>query len=186
VRSLTLVHYHINEIGDIQTQPPRHKSLTPFGISLVKAMNQKGMIVDLAHAARGTSLKAMEVTEKPVMISHSAVRRSGFDNARFIGKDEAKMLVSTGGIIGAWPAGLGLSTFDDYIDQIFHLVDELGIDHVSIGTDMDANYKPVFHSYNQAPLLVGTLLKRGMNEAEVTKIIGGNFMRVFKEVSVNR
>ena len=183
MRSLTLVHYHINEVGDIQTETPRYNTLSVFGISLVKAMNRKGMIIDLAHAARGTSLKTMEVTEKPVMISHTAVRRKGFDNARFISKDEAKMMVNTGGIIGAWPAGLGLSTFSDYIDQIFHLVDEVGIDHVSVGTDMDANYKPVFYSYNQAPLLAGALLKRGMTETELAKILGGNFMRVFKEVT---
>jgi membrane dipeptidase len=185
MRSLTLVHYHINEIGDIQTAPPRYKTLTPFGINLVKQMNNKGMLIDLAHAARGTSLKAMEVTQKPVMISHTAIRREGFDNARFIGMDEAKMAASTGGIIGAWPAGFGLLTLADYIDQIFHLVDEIGIDHVALGTDMDANYKPVFYSYKQGPLLAGTLLKRGMSKTEAAKILGGNFMRVFREVSVN-
>ncbi len=183
MRSLTLMHYHINEIGDIQTEPRRYKTLTPFGISLVKAMNKKGMLIDLAHAARETSLKAMEVTDKPVMISHTAIRRTGFDNARFIGLDEAKMAANTGGVIGAWPAGLGLATFSDYIDQIFHLVDEIGIDHVALGSDMDANYKPVFYNYQQAPILAGTLLKRGMGEEGTAKILGGNFMRVFKEVS---
>jgi len=185
MRSITLMHYHINQVGDIQTQPPRHKTLSPFGVDLVKAMNKKGMLIDLAHAARGTSLKAMEVTEKPVMISHTAIRRPGFDNARFIGMDEAKMLANTGGIIGAWPAGLGLSTFSDYIDQIFHLVDEIGIDHVAMGSDMDANYKPVFYSYQQGPLLAGTLLQRGMSESEAAKFLGGNFMRVFREVATN-
>ncbi len=183
MRSLTLVHYHINEIGDIQTEAPRYNTLTPFGIQLVKAMNRKGMLIDLAHAAKGTSMKTMEVTEKPVMISHSAIRREGFDHPRFIDLEEAKMAAATGGIIGAWPAGIGLTTFSDYIDQIFHLVDALGIDHVALGTDMDANFKPVFESYAQGPLLAGALLKRGMSEDEAAKMLGGNFMRVFREVA---
>ena len=182
-RSLTLVHYHINEIGDIQPQPPRYNTLTPFGISLVKAMNRKGILIDLAHAAKGTSLKALEITEKPVMVSHSAVRHSGFDHPRFIDLDEARLVAETGGIIGAWPAGFGLTTFADYRDQIFRLIDDVGIDHVSIGTDMDANYKPVFDNYEMTPLLVGSLLEAGLSEIDTGKIIGGNFLRVFKEVS---
>ncbi len=93
------------------------------------------------------------------------------------------MVAETGGIIGAWPAGLGLLTLADYIDQIFRLVDDVGIDHVALGTDMDANYKPVFDDYELTPLLVGSLLKRGMSEEETAKFIGGNFMRVFKQVT---
>ena len=182
-RSLTLVHYHINEIGDIQTEAPRYNTLTPFGVSLVKAMNRKGLLIDLAHAAKGTSLKVLEVTEKPVMVSHSAVRHSGFDHSRFIDLDEAKMVAETGGIIGAWPAGIGLTTFSDYLDQIFRLIDDVGIDHVALGTDMDANYKPVFDNYELTPLLVGSLLERGLSKIDAAKIIGGNFMRVFKAVT---
>ncbi|RLA05116.1 MAG: hypothetical protein DRQ47_01985 [Gammaproteobacteria bacterium] len=183
-RSLTLVHYHINEIGDIQTEPPKYNTLTPFGVSLVKEMNKKGMIIDLAHAAKNTSIKAMEVTEKPVMVSHSAVRHADFDSPRFIDPEEARLVAQTGGIIGAWPAGIGLSSLSDYIDQILRLVDDIGIDHVAIGTDMDANYKPVFDNYKSTPLLAGSLLKRGFSTEDAAKVFGGNFMRVFKAVTV--
>ena len=180
IRSMTLVHYHINEVGDIQTEPPRHKTLTPFGHSLVRAMNKKGMIIDLAHMEKNTALKVLEITEKPVMNSHTAIRRSGFDSNRFIDFEDAKGIAETGGIIGAWPAGIGLSTLDDYIDQIFRTVDDLGINHVSLGTDMDATYKPVFDTYLRLPLLAGTLLQRGMHEEEAAKLLGGNFTRLFK------
>jgi len=183
-RSMTLVHYHINEIGDIQTEPPHHNGLSNFGKSVVKKMNQKGMLIDLAHAARATSMQAMELTEKPVMISHSAVRHPNFDSKRFINLEEGKRLAETGGIIGAWPAGLGgLLSMEDYIEQIFRLIDDIGIAHVAMGTDMDANYKPVFDDYSLTPLLVGRLLEKGMSETETAQVIGGNFMRVFKQVS---
>ena len=96
---------------------------------------------------------------------------------------QAKLLVETGGIIGAWPAGIGLNNFSDYLDQIFRLIDDVGVDHVAFGTDMDATYKPIFDNYQMTPLLVGSLLKKGLSTVEAAKIFGGNFMRVFKEVT---
>ncbi|HFB64545.1 MAG TPA: hypothetical protein ENJ60_03300 [Aeromonadales bacterium] len=183
IRSITLMHYHINDIGDIQTAPAKHHGLTAFGQQLVRSMNAKGMLIDLAHTARESFMKVMEITTQPVMVSHTAIRRKGFDSARFIDQDQATAVAEAGGIIGAWPAGIGLATFKDYVDQIFHLVDEVGIDHVALGTDMDANYQPRLDKYQMLPLLAGTLLSRGMHEAEVEKIFAGNFMRVFKEVT---
>ncbi len=183
IRSITLMHYHINDIGDIQTKPPQYNGLSAFGEKLVPAMNEIGILIDLAHAAKGTFMRAIELSSKPVMVSHTAIRRKGFNHPRFIDQDQANAVVNGGGIIGAWPAGIGLQTFKDYVDQIFHLVDEVGIDHVALGTDMDANYKPRFDNYQMLPLLAGTLLSRGMHQAEVEKIFAANFIRVFAAVT---
>ncbi len=182
IRCITIMHYHVNEAGDIQTQLPQHKTLTPFGISLIKRMNEKGMMIDLAHAHKQTLYKTLDVTQKPIMVSHALIRHGDFDHPRFIDIEDAKKVAETGGIVGAWPAGLGLYSLSDYIDQIFRQIDDIGIDHVAIGTDMDANYKPVFYNYSQAPILAGSLLKRGLNQEEAGKILGGNFLRFFKEV----
>lgn len=183
LRSITIVHYHINEIGNIQTAATKHAGLTGFGRNLIKAMNQKGMLIDLAHAAKATAMDAIELSIKPVMVSHTAIRGEGFDSPRFIDLDQAKLVAEGGGIVGAWPAGIGLSSLSDFTDQILRTIDLIGIDHVALGTDMDANYKPVFDNYRQLPLLVGALLKRGLSEAEATRFLGGNFLRVFREVT---
>lgn len=65
------------------------------------------------------------------------------------------------------------------MDRTFELIDAVGINHVCLGTDMDANYQPVFDTYANLPHYVAGLLKRGLHEAEVAKLVGGNFLRVW-------
>ena len=183
IRIITLVHYRHNDIGDIMTEAPKHGGLTDFGAQVVRRMEEKGMLIDLAHASRDTARQVLDIAEKPVLFTHTAIRGTGFDHPRFIDLDLAKAAVETGGLIGAWPVGIGLSSLADYVDQIFRLVDMLGIDAVAIGSDMDANYKPVYYDFRQLPLLVAALMQRGMQNQEIAKIVGGNFIRVFKSLA---
>ena len=183
IRIITLVHYRHNDIGDIMTEAPKHGGLTDFGAQVVRRMEEKGMLIDLAHASRDTARQVLDIAEKPVLFTHTAIRGTGFDHPRFIDLDLAKAAVEAGGLIGAWPVGIGLSSLSDYVDQIFRLVDLLGIDAIAIGSDMDANYKPVYYDFRQLPLLVAALMQRGMQNQEIAKIVGGNFIRVFKSLA---
>jgi membrane dipeptidase len=182
VRSITIVHYHINQIGDIQTEAPVHEGLTPLGKSIIGEMNRTGIIVDLAHATFAVAKGVVEVSTKPVMISHTNLSTPAFSHPRLISAEHAKLVASAGGIIGSWPSGVGQTTFADYIDSIRRLVDTVGIEHVAIGTDMDANFRPVLRSYRDWSLIPAALLARGMHEREAAAIMGGNFLRVFKAV----
>ncbi len=180
VRAITIVHYHVNQIGDIQTEAPVHGGLTPLGKSIIGEMNRAGIMADLAHATFAVTKDVLDVSTKPIMISHSNLTTPAFNHPRLISSEHAKLVAAAGGIIGSWPSGFGQSTFADYIDSIQRLVDAVGIDHAAIGTDMDANYRPVLRSYLDWSLIPAALLARGMHEAEVAKIMGGNFQRVFK------
>jgi membrane dipeptidase len=93
----------------------------------------------------------------------------------------ARAVFDAGGVVGTWPAGIVLRTQGDYVQAILELVDLLGEDHVAAGTDMDANCKPVFETYAKMPLLVGGLLRPGMPEEALAKLIGANFLRVFTQ-----
>lgn len=179
MRSITIVHYRVNEVGDIQTEAATHGGLTPFGADLVRAMNAQGMLIDLAHASFETTRQVVAITQKPVMLSHSHLGDGPGANPRLISVDHARLVAGTGGVIGSWPAGITQRSFGDFITETLRLIDAVGVDHVAIGTDMDANYRPVFDSYRQWPLAVALLLERKMSEADVAKIIGGNFLRVF-------
>ncbi len=182
VRSVTLVHYRVNELGDIQTEEAKHGGLTVFGREIVREMNSMGMIVDLAHATFEATAHALEESSKPIMISHSHLASTGAEHPRLLSERHAKMVAEAGGVIGAWPAGFAQESLADYCDEICRLVEIIGVDHVAIGTDLDANYKPVLTSYKQFPQLAAGLEELGMSSEEVDQVLGGNFVRLFDEV----
>ena len=75
-----------------------------------------------------------------------------------------------------------MTTLDEYVGRIIDLAEVLGPEHVSLGTDMDANYKPVFDTYANLPHYVVGLTRRGLREDEVAKLVGGNFLRILAAV----
>ncbi len=183
LRSITIVHYRASEIGDIQTQKPVRGGLTDFGLEAIKEMEKQGIIIDLAHASEPTAFKALANLKVPTICSHTHL--SGGPSGefpRFISNDLAKAITEKGGIIGAWPTGVGISTLDGFVKRIMELFEKLGAQSVCLGTDMDANYKPVVTKYTDLVLVISELLKRGVNEADIKAFMGGNFMRVFKAV----
>jgi membrane dipeptidase len=186
VRSITLVHYRPNEVGDIQTAPAVTGGLSPFGAEVIREMERLGMVVDLAHASEATVAAAMKVCTRPVMCSHTHVNGRGATHPRFISPEMAKEISSRGGVIGAWPAGIGMTTLDEYVGRIIDLAETLGPEHVSLGTDMDANFQPVMTSYRQLPELVAGLLKRGYGTKNAAGFVGGNFLRVYEAVWAGR
>jgi membrane dipeptidase len=182
VRSITLVHYRQNAFGDTQTSPPVHEGLSPLGRVLVKEANRLGVIIDLAHASYDTTLDVLAESTQPVMISHSHLGGGGRDHPRLLTVEHAAAVAAEGGVVGAWPSGVSSETFDDFVDEIVRLVDAIGVDHVGIGTDMDANYRPVLTTYDQFAALETSLSQRGFSDAEVDKILGGNAVGLVRAV----
>lgn len=182
VRMITLVHYHNNAVGDIMTGESLGRGLTDFGADVVAQMNDLGIMIDLAHATEDLAFQVVAASTKPVVVSHTHINGPGVENARFISSGLAKAVTDTGGFIGAWPAGYGLDTLAEFIDRIEELIAVVGEDHVALGSDMDANYKPVLETYRKMPLVVGALTKRGVSDEVIIKIMGGNFLRVMDAV----
>lgn len=183
VRSITLVHYRPSEYGDIQTAPPVHGGLTRLGADVVNEMNRIGLVIDVAHASFDTVVDVVEISSAPLMLSHSHLQTETVKHPRLISTEHAKLIATNGGVIGSWPSGVSNRTLVDFVDETLRLVDVVGIDHVAIGTDLDANYKPVLTDYQQFPELAALLLQRGLSEEEAGKVLGLNFLRVFDAVS---
>lgn len=182
VRSITLVHYRINDLGDIQTEDPRHDGLTSVGLDVIAEMNRLGMVIDLAHATLATTAAAAEASRAPIMVSHSHLAAPGADHPRLLSADHARLVAESGGVIGAWPAGIVAASLDDFADEIARLIDVVDIEHVALGTDLDANYRPVLTTHSQLPELATLLRTRGLRSLDVDLVLGGNFLRMWRAV----
>src|SRR5213594_3887214 len=73
IRCIQLTHYRVNELGDIQTEAPRHGGLTPFGRDVIREMNRLGLIVDVAHLTFDGVRTAVAVSTKPMILSHTVL-----------------------------------------------------------------------------------------------------------------
>jgi membrane dipeptidase len=187
IRSLQLVHYRVNELGDIQTEQPVHGGLTAFGKEVVREMNRLGIVIDVAHARFEVVKGVVETTTQPIILSHSNIMESS-NWARFISPEHARLVASTGGVIGAMPIIFGRRSDDipGYVHFVSRLVDAAGIDHVGIGTDMDGiGPSAIFTSYSRWPSLAAALVDHGYRPEEAAKILGGNAQRVFRRVDAS-
>jgi len=185
IRSLQLVHYRVNELGDIQTEAPMHGGLTAFGREAVREMNRLGIVVDVAHATEPVVRGVTETTTQPIILSHSNIH-DGSGWKRLISPEHARLVAGTGGVIGAMPIMLGHrgDSIAGYVAHISRLVDAVGVDHVAIGTDMDGiGPGVIFSDYARWPSLAAALIDRGYRPEEVGKILGGNAQRVFQRVN---
>ncbi len=179
VRAIQLMHYRINELGDIQTEPVRHGRLTDAGAAVITEMNRLGMVVDGAHAERATLVGILDVARAPIIVSHTGpntLRR----NARHLDDDLLRAVAAKGGVIGVWPLS-STGRLDTFLNEIAYVRDLVGIDHVGVGTDMAGMSTftsiPTYREFAPVP---AALLAHGFSEAELPKVLGGNFLRVFE------
>jgi membrane dipeptidase len=181
--SLTLVHYRVNDIGDVQTEEPVHGGLTAFGREVVAECNRLGMVIDCAHATFETTVGVLEASRQPVMISHSHLDHPGRHHPRLLSPAHARAVADASGLIGAWPSGVTSTSLADFADEIARLADLVGPGHVAVGTDMDANYRPVLTSYAEFAALPELLADRGFSEADTDQILGTNALGLLRNVA---
>ena len=186
VRVIQLVHFRINEIGDVQTAPAKHNGLTAFGRATVKEMNRIGMIIDTAHCSHATLHGVLAHSRQPVILSHTgpaALRKT----SRHLDDDTLRAVAKRNGVVGIWPAIPRGGHLESFLDAIDHVRARIGADHVAIGTDAyGLRGATAIPNHKSFPLIAAGLLRRGCPEADVAKIVGGNCMRLFHHVKETR
>ena len=188
VKYITLCHTYDNQIcnSSTHTSDPG-KGLTAFGKKLVAEMNREGILIDLSHASEGTFWDVIKRSRQPVFCSHSGARAL-CDNDRNITDDQLRALAKNGGVIqtvayGGFLRKDGNATIDDFVRHIHHMVEVAGIDHVGIGTDFDGGGGiPGLQSDSDMINVTMRLIEMGYSDADLAKILGGNFFRVMSEV----
>ena len=137
VRVMQLTYNAVNAVG-FGCLSPEDQGLTAFGKQAVEAMNECGILVDLSHAGVRTLRTAIEVSSKPVAVSHTACR-SLVNNPRNVYDEDLRLLAEHGGVVGIFAMPFlresGQPNAEDYIRHIEHALNVLGTDHVGIGTD---------------------------------------------------
>jgi membrane dipeptidase len=180
LRHLQLTHFRPNELGDTQTEPAEHDGLTGAGAEVIRRCNKLGVIVDVAHGTFELVKKAATVTTKPLVLSHTSLTDRPLPWTRCITSEHAQAIRETGGVVGVWPNLAYFQNYEALAKGFAKMVDSVGIDHVGLGTDqLGLPGGSTMPSYAELPLLTGALLARFTVE-ETSKLLGGNYRRVFE------
>lgn len=233
IRYITLAHSKANHISDSSYDDvPMWQGLSPFGEKLVAEMNRLGIMIDVSHITDEAFRDVIEVTEAPVVATHSSARHftPGFErNAsdeiiEAIGENGGIVMINFGSAFLTEEANKWQERFSaartnlmeqlgtdsrghpeveafseayreqhpypyadagDVADHIERVIDIAGIDHVGLGSDYDGVGDSLPEGLKDAstyPNLIAELLRRGHSEADIRKILGGNLMRVWREV----
>jgi membrane dipeptidase len=123
--------------------------------------------------------RAAATTSKPLILSHSALSDRPYPWTRLVTSDHARAVAATGGVIGIWPVQT-VSNISSYAEAFARMVNVIGVDHVGIGTDQLGLQGPSsMPSYADLPQLAAALRTK-FNDANVAKLLGGNYRRVFE------
>jgi membrane dipeptidase len=185
---LQLVHYYRHSgVGDISTEEPAHGGLTAFGKDVVRTCNRLGMLVDVAHCTSAGIEQVLELSTKPIIYSHGHVSAAapspsqGATAARAIYAPLARRIADGGGVLGVWPLWYSYANLHLYADELARLVNVYGVEHVGIGSDMFGLPRTIMPSYEEFAELPGYLGKRGLKDADIEAVLGGNYIRVLRQ-----
>ena len=178
--------------------------LTDFGKDVIKEMNRVGMVVDVSHMGYRATMEAFEVSEAPVIFSHSNPNGL-WQHARNISDEQIRACAQTGGVIGINGIGdfLGGTSSELIVQNIEYVMNLAGPEHVGLGLDYVIDKQELieyvekypdifppekikdylsFVEPEQFPEFTELLCQKGYSEQIIKGILGGNFLRVATQV----
>lgn len=188
---ITLCHNGDNDICDSAKGCNTHNGVSRFGAEVIREMNRQGIMVDLSHASEKSFYDALDISEQPIVCSHSS-SRALCDHPRNLTDDQMRALAKAGGvaqttIYHGFLRSEGEATVLDAIAHLEHAIRIMGIEHVGIGTDFDGDGG--VRGLNDSSEIINftrMLLAKRYNKADIQRIWGGNFMRVMAQVQAAR
>jgi membrane dipeptidase len=163
--------------------------LSADGRRVVREMNRLGMLVDVTHMVEESFWDTLEVSTAPVIASHGNAR-SLCETVRYLTDEQIRAVAETGGIICPSPFPLGPTrerpSLEMMLRHVDHMVRLVGPDYVGFGTDFlgQTGSRPAgFGDVGETPRFVEGLLELGYGATAIRKIMGGNFLRVFRRVA---
>ena len=180
VRIVAPTHFFDNEVGG-SAHGIDKGGLTALGRDMVHEMEDRGMLLDLAHASPAVIDDATAIASRPVIVSHTGVRGT-CDNNRNLSDAALRAVAATGGVIGIgyWKTAVCGKNAASIARAIVYAANLVGAEHVALGSDFDGAVPVPFDTTGLA-LIVDALLEEGMNEEDIRLVMGENAARVFAE-----
>ena len=179
-RMAGLTHFFDNELAG-SMHGIKKGGLTPFGRDIVRRMEAKGMIVDIAHCSHQCVAEILRTATRPVVSSHGGVQATCKVN-RNLTDEEIKGVAATGGIIGIgyWDAAVCDTSPKAIAAAMKHVRDLVGIQYLALGSDYDGATTVRFDT-SQLVQVTQALLDAGFTPDEIRAAMGGNAIRVLRE-----
>jgi membrane dipeptidase len=176
-RMAGLAHFFDNEVAG-SAHGIAKGGLSPLGREVVRKMEEKGIIVDLAHVSPKAVDDVLAMATRPVVVSHGGVA-AVCPGPRNWTDDQLRKLAANGGVIGIgfWDAAICDVTPRGVARAIKHAVEVAGIDHVGLGSDWDGAIKAAFDATGM-PLVTEALLAEGFTPEQISKVMGENVIRL--------
>ncbi len=180
VRIVAPTHFFDNEVGG-SAHGVDKGGLTALGRDMVREMEDRGMLLDLAHASPAVIDDATAIASRPVIVSHTGVRGT-CDNNRNLSDAALRAVTATGGVIGIgyWKTAVCGEDAASIARAIVYAANLVGAEHIALGSDFDGAVPVPFDTTGLA-LIVDALLDQGMNEEDIRLVMGENAARVFAE-----
>jgi microsomal dipeptidase-like Zn-dependent dipeptidase/gamma-glutamyl-gamma-aminobutyrate hydrolase PuuD len=188
---MTLCHNGDNDICDSArlkgADEHLHGGVSAFGRDVIREMNRRGVMVDMSHAHERSFYDALEISERPIVCSHSSARAL-CDHPRNLTDEQMRALAKKGGVaqVTFYEGFLrkdGGATIEDAVAHLNHMVKVMGVEHVGVGTDFDGDGGvPGVASASDIINFTCRLLRERYSEADLRLLWGENFLRVMREV----
>jgi len=180
-RMMAATHFFDTELGG-SAHGISLAGLTDFGRQVFLEMEQRGMLIDIAHASPTMIDDILALTNTPLVSSHTGVR-GNCDNKRNLSDDHIRGIAKSGGVVGIgfWDVAICGSDALAIVKAIAYVAELVGVDHVALGSDFDGGIETPFDASGMA-LITEELLKQGFSEQDIRKIMGGNTLRVLTQI----
>ncbi len=173
--------------------------LTRAGRELVGELDRQGILIDVAHLAEPGFWELVGLARKPVIASH-ANAKAVCPHRRNLTDDQLRAIAGSGGFVGVCFIADFIgpdATVERLVDHVDHIAGLVGIDAVAVGPDylefaLDLMVEPGeeagylgpegLRRVETLPVFTAALLERGYSETDCAKVIGGNALRVLREL----
>ena len=200
VRGMQLTHNGRNQVADGRGVDKVGSRLTPFGVAVVREMNQLGMMVGVSHLCTNALIHAAEISKTPLVSTHQNLERYTQSQPPVeITEEEAKIIAKTGGIVGIRYHSNTSTPYTKLAEEVEYLCKLIGPEHIGVGwlghdkvnpgahdieghttrTYSGGETQTIFQHYEN---FIKALAERGLTDQQIGMVLGGNYLRIWQQI----